>query len=163
MTREDLACHLAQAYAKGAEDYDLRRDEWPELRLKYAEEQSAFLERQGGFVIFLPFPPAVNNLFSNARGGGRVPTPHYRTWRKEADALYLSQRRPTVVLGPYKFLLEAQRPDKRRRDISNLIKAAEDQLISYGLMEDDSAAEEVCARWVTEDLGGMCRVTVTPA
>ncbi len=114
-----------------------------------------------GFTIFLPFPIPVNNLFNNTKRG-RVISPRYKAWREEADALYLTQRRPTVVLGPYKFLLEVQRPDKRRRDISNLIKSVEDQLISYGLMEDDSSAVEVCARWVDEDLGGMSRITITP-
>ena len=117
----------------------------------------------GGFTIFLPMPPSTNNLFVNVPRKGRVPSPEYVAWRKEADALYLSQKRPEPVTGPFRFLLEVVRPDKRRRDVSNLIKAAEDQIAHYGLIRDDCDAEEVCARWVAEDLGGMARITVTPA
>lgn len=116
-----------------------------------------------GFVIFLPFPPTANNLFVNARGKGRIMSPEYRAWRGEAGKLYMTQSKPQPVDGPYKFLLEVQRPDKRRRDCTNLIKAPEDFLVALGLISDDSDAEEVTARWVKEDLGGMCRITVDPA
>lgn len=116
-----------------------------------------------GFTIFLPMPPTVNNLFANVPKRGRVPSKEYMAWRREADALYLSQRKPEPVSGPFRFLLEMQRPDKRRRDASNYIKASEDHIVRLGLVRDDCDAEEVTARWVKEDFGGMCRVTVTPA
>ena len=113
-----------------------------------------------GFTIFLPFPPTSNNMFVNVPKVGRVMSKDYKSWRKDGENLYLTQRKPAPILGPFKLLIEMKRPDARRRDATNLIKAPEDMLVDLGLIRDDCDAEEVTARWVKEDLGGMIRLTV---
>jgi len=64
----------------------------------------------------------------------------------------------TRVKGPYKLTLEAVRPDKRKRDLSNLIKATEDFLQSIGVIEDDCMSEAIYMRWVTTGEGVRVRV-----
>ena len=53
-------------------------------------------------------------------------------------------------MGHYQLTIEAVRPDKRRRDIDNLIKAVSDVLQDTGLIEDDCLCQEVTAKWVKE-------------
>jgi len=76
-------------------------------------------------------------------------TPVYESWLADCRALiYKAQAIP--VLGPYRLLIEAVRPDKRRRDIDNLIKAVSDVLETTGIIENDCLCEEVTARWVND-------------
>lgn len=42
----------------------------------------------------------------------------------------------------------AVKPDKRRRDIDNLIKACADLLVRHGVVSDDSEMRSVSARWI---------------
>lgn len=81
----------------------------------------------------------------------------YEDWL-ETCRLTIYQSRQIPILGQYKLLIEAVRPDKRRRDIDNLIKAVSDILEDTGLIENDSKCVEVIARWV--DSGPPMLVTV---
>lgn len=56
----------------------------------------------------------------------------------------------TPILGPYKLVIIAVKPDKRRRDIDNLVKAVSDVLQDTGLIEDDCLCQEVTAKWAKE-------------
>ena len=71
----------------------------------------------------------------------------YETWINFCHLL-ITRQKITPVLGIYKLTIEAVRPDKRRRDIDNLIKAVSDVLQATGLIEDDSLCQEVTAKWV---------------
>lgn len=96
--------------------------------------------------------------------GRNIKSEAYRDWENLAicGAYYVGGD-AKYVTGRYKLLVEAQRPDKRRRDIGNLEKPLSDLLVSLGTVEDDCLAEEITLRWVKEDLGGMVRMTVTSA
>ena len=45
--------------------------------------------------------------------------------------------------------MQVVRPDKRKRDLDNLLKAASDALVSAGVLEDHHC-EWIDARWVKE-------------
>lgn len=92
------------------------------------------------------FPPSVNSLYANVPGKGRVKTERYRTWAKAAGWDVKAQR-PAKVTGRYAITLTVQRKDKRRRDLSNLIKAVSDLLVDQQVIEDDSLEEEVHMYW----------------
>jgi Holliday junction resolvase RusA-like endonuclease len=51
--------------------------------------------------------------------------------------------------------------DKRKRDITNLLKAPEDLLVNFGVIEadDNTIVKEIRARW-NKDVVGV-RVTIT--
>jgi crossover junction endodeoxyribonuclease RusA len=57
--------------------------------------------------------------------------------------------------------MEVGRPDKRKRDIDNLLKPVLDALQMSGVIQDDHYAQSVFAQWVPELVG--IRVTITPA
>jgi crossover junction endodeoxyribonuclease RusA len=106
--------------------------------------------------LFIPFPPSANRLWTRTRKGMRK-TDTYAEWLKVAGYMAIAQK-PGGITGPYHLSIQARRPDKRRRDIDNLIKPISDLLQSVGVIEDDTYCEMVSARWVTS--GEPCRVKV---
>jgi crossover junction endodeoxyribonuclease RusA len=107
----------------------------------------------------LPFPPSTNHLFINIKHG-RVRSQKYDSWIQEAGCEIMRQR-PKKIAGPVILLFEFQEGrDKRKRDISNLVKAPEDLLVKHGIIEadDGSIVREIRCKWVT-DVEGV-RVTV---
>ncbi len=112
-------------------------------------------------IIDLPFPPSVNNLFLNGKHG-RFRSQKYDSWIMEAGAEIMRQR-PSKVAGQVALSFEFQEGrDKRKRDITNLVKAPEDLLVKHGIIEadDGSIVREVFARWNEQVVG--VRVTIRP-
>jgi crossover junction endodeoxyribonuclease RusA len=111
-------------------------------------------------TVDLPYPPSVNSLYFNLPGGGgRAKTLRYREWKKEA-AWLISIARKGERLGAYGLTVLAGRPDKRRRDLGNLLKAIEDALVEGGAIEDDSECQCIEMSWQPGITG--VRVTVLP-
>lgn len=110
-------------------------------------------------VIQLPFPPSVNNLFLNGRSG-RFRSQKYDSWIQEAGTEIMRQR-PSKCVGPVSLMFEFQEGrDKRKRDITNLLKAPEDLLVKHGIIEadDGSVVRKVSAAWSAEVEG--VRITI---
>jgi len=110
--------------------------------------------------LMLPFPPTVNNLFVNSRRtGGRFPSTQYKLWRREA-ARVLAGQAPLPRFGDAKVVLTFSfgRPDKRRRDLFNYVKAPEDMLVEAGVIADDSLVERGTVQWAAGVTG--CRVEI---
>lgn len=98
-------------------------------------------------TISLPLPPSVNNLFFNVAGRGRVKTDAYKVWQEVAGWTLMASRPGPGIRGPVSLDIICQRKDKRRRDLSNLIKATEDLLVLHGMIEDDSKVCDLRIRW----------------
>lgn len=94
----------------------------------------------------LPYPPSVNGLFFNA-AKGRVKTDAYKAWRKDAGNLILVQGRQRIH-GAVSLSIALVRPDKRRRDLSNTLKAIEDLLVEMQIIDDDSLVQRISIAWV---------------
>ena len=107
----------------------------------------------------LPFPPSVNGLFAGK--SKRYCSSAYKAWRKVA-APFVPGR---MIEGPYTLALVFDRPDRRRRDLSNYLKATEDLLVERGLVVDDSYCEHITLAWsdAPPQRDSMVRVTVAPA
>lgn len=109
--------------------------------------------------LSLPFPPSVNGLTLNATKG-RVKTPEYRAWLKEAGPRIKDSHR--AGMGPYYLSICARRPDKRRRDLGNIEKAVSDLLVAHGVVKDDCLAERITLSW-DSGMKEECVVLVIPA
>lgn len=109
-------------------------------------------------ILMLPMPPSVNNLYRNIRGGGRVSTRAYREWRAEAYHA-IKFAKPPYYSGRVRLTMAFGRPDERRRDVSNFVKAIEDALVHMMVIEDDSLVQSISAEWTTEHPGQVA-VTV---
>lgn len=108
----------------------------------------------------LPLPPSVNGLYANVPGKGRVKSARYRTWLNAAGWC-LKEGRPKKVKGEYVLWLWCERPDERKRDLFNLVKAVEDLLVEHGVVEDDSQCIAGHLYW--SGTGRECTVKVEPA
>lgn len=109
--------------------------------------------------IQLPFPPSTNSLYRNVQGRGRVKTEKYKDWLLRAGLIVSAQLKSNErIEGPYGLRLRAYRPDKRRRDLSNLLKATEDLLVALGVVEDDSLCQSIEAEWAKEQSNNGIKV-----
>lgn len=114
-------------------------------------------------TLTLPYPPTANNLYRNA-GKKRVKSEGYTAWLTEAGWLVRSQR-ALLVPGRYRLSLIATAPDRRARDIDNLVKPVSDLLKKAGVIEEDSLAKSVFAEWSDDPPAkpGSVRVSVVAA
>lgn len=97
-------------------------------------------------MIRLPWPPSVNHYWGH-RDSRRFLSPKVKGWRREATALVRAARKVTLS-GPVAVALYLYPPDRRRRDLDNVIKAVLDALVLGGLLKDDS---QVVKLWVMKN------------
>lgn len=114
-------------------------------------------------ITITDMPPSTNGLRKSFVRGGKivsVKTDQYASWR-EAALWEIAAQKPGKVEGPYSLSIAAQRHwrSKRARDIDNIIKPISDALVKAGVVEDDSLAEAVSARW-DDDLCGKAVVII---
>ena len=108
--------------------------------------------------LTLPWPPSVNHYWRSYRGmvviseAGRK----YRT--AVAEQVFL-QNRGKSTTGKLKVVIEAFRPDNRRRDLDNLLKAVLDSLGHAGMYIDDSLIVDLRIYWA-DQIGGMLKIKI---
>jgi len=116
-------------------------------------------------AIDLPFPPSTNRLTRHAAKGGKLlsyTNPDYVSWRKEAEGMFMQQKRscgePIKGFFSYHIALDKTRWPKAR-DGDNRGKAVLDFLEAMGLIEDDKFA--VGGSWSWAPVSG-CFVQAHP-
>ena len=106
----------------------------------------------------LPLAPSANAIFRSGRG--RVyKTNIYKQWLEECSWMIKTQTKESV---PRDYILQvvAKRPDKRRRDLDNLLKATSDLLVRTRIVSDDNFCRAIVAEWV--DFGPPMVVKIYP-
>ena len=109
--------------------------------------------------LTLPWPPSVNRYW-RAFKGRVIISAEGRAYRKAVADQVLIQRGAKHYDGKMKVEIEAWRPDNRRRDLDNLLKAALDGCTHAGVWEDDSNIVDLHIYWA-EHIGGMLKVKVS--
>ncbi len=98
-------------------------------------------------IILKGLPISCNSLYFNKRHGrGRAKTEKYRRWI-EASVAAIKAQNIQRIEGDVEVNLYFKRPDKRKRDLDNLIKASLDLLVSQGLIDDDRHVVSITAKW----------------
>lgn len=104
-------------------------------------------------------PPSVNRLWRASKGGTVYRSPAYVVWRKQAAWEIIAQAKKNKIKGPFKLEMTVQRPDQRKRDLDNLLKAVLDALQDAGTIDSDSDCQWIVARWEGE--GNKCHLCLT--
>ena|ERR1700679_3309758 len=93
--------------------------------------------RKSLMVIELPWPPSVNHYWR--RNGSRYyVSSEGQAYRNSLYSICAPYRGVFERLARLSLIIEAYPPDRRRRDLDNLIKAVQDSLQYAGIYEDDS-------------------------
>ena len=81
-----------------------------------------------------------------------------RSYRRFVMEQCLLQKVDTFT-GPIKLEIVAYRPDNRKRDLDNLLKAVLDGMAKGLVYEDDSQIRDLRIRWA-DTIGGMLKVKI---
>lgn len=94
------------------------------------------------------FPPSTNNLFTPVKGKGIIKTKEYRAWQDSNAWIIRQQIGLEKINGQFEIHLIFERPDRRKRDLDNLIKASLDCIVNARVVEDDHLCQKITAEWV---------------
>lgn len=86
--------------------------------------------------LTLPWPPSVNHIWRRGRRGTFL-SEEALAFRKVVWVEWVKAGKPRFSSG-VRVLVVANPPDRRRRDLDNLLKSLLDALVSCGCIEDDS-------------------------
>ena len=106
----------------------------------------------------LPWPPSVNTYWRNF-DGRMIISARGREYRETVGDQMTLQKMVKHFKGQLRVEIEAFRPDKRRRDLDNLLKATLDGLAHAGVYEDDSQIVDLRIYWA-KDIGGMLKIKI---
>lgn len=106
-------------------------------------------------MITLPWPPSVNTYWRTFRGR-MIISKAGREYRQAVASLIQGSWRYTKSV---KVTITAYRPDNRKRDLDNLLKATLDSLTYAGIWEDDSQIVDLRIVW-GDIVAGMLKVEI---
>lgn len=117
-------------------------------------------------MITLPFPPSVNHYYRTFRGRTLI-SRQGRAYRTQVCSLLTPAsglggngiRKPPSG-GRIALAMDAFPPDRRRRDLDNLLKCTQDSLAHAGAFEDDSQIDLLVVRRCEVVRGGTVVIRI---
>jgi crossover junction endodeoxyribonuclease RusA len=104
--------------------------------------------------VELPYPPSVNHYWRYARGRFYI-SPAGHSYREAvATALFGCEK----LSGPVALEIEVYPPDRRRRDLDNILKSVLDALEYAGAFDDDAQVASIFVERREVVREGKCRV-----
>ena len=98
-------------------------------------------------MLDLPWPPSTNQLYRSVQINGR---PRVLLSKAARDYHSLVRRRAMLDKWPsftdmdrLEVIIHAMPPDRRKRDLDNLLKSILDALVKGGLVPDDSQIDKL--------------------
>ena len=110
-------------------------------------------------TLTLPWPPSLNTYWRTFQGR-MIISAKGRDYRKAVAEQVTLQAGALNYQGKLRVQIEAYRPDNRRRDLDNLLKAVLDGCTHAGVWEDDSNIVDLRIYWA-DTIGGMLKVKVS--
>lgn len=109
--------------------------------------------------IFLPYPPSVNHYWGRAKNGGVFLKPLGQEFRKLVYYEFLKFKFPRLT-GKLAIKIYVAFPDKRKRDLDNLLKATLDAIEKTGIVENDSQFQSIFITGCDVIRGGKLAVEI---
>lgn len=107
----------------------------------------------------LPYPPTVNTYWRRV-GNRTVLSAGAKRYRENVGAAVLQQGRRRTFTEEVALEVEFRPPDKRRRDLDNLLKGVLDSLAYAGVYLDDSQVRRVVMWFGPVEAGGAALVSL---
>jgi crossover junction endodeoxyribonuclease RusA len=112
-------------------------------------------------MLSIPYPPSGNHMWKHARGK------HYLTkaavdYYTQVAWLIKSSGLAMGLDGRLEVEVDIYPPDKRKRDLSNVIKVVEDACTKAGLWQDDSQIDRLVLQRMPSIKGGAIALRVAP-
>ena len=85
------------------------------------------------------------------KGRGLVKTKEYRTWQDVNAWIIRQQIGMEQIKGQFEVRFQYERPDRRRRDLDNLLKASLDCIVNAGVIIDDHLCQKLTAEWINKN------------
>lgn len=147
-------CSTAKADGSGtvsrAEDLSSGRDLWARHRV---------------IELNLPWPPSTNTYWRHpTRGplaGRHLISEKGRAYRTDVLAHVLQARAAKNLSGSLSVSIEAYPPDRRKRDLDNLLKSLLDSLTHAGVILDDSCIDKLSIERGPVTAPGSVSVVIT--
>ena len=92
--------------------------------------------------VDLPVPPSTNQLYGNAKRGGRVKTEAYRRWLASAGLIVNAAHLARIPdRTPARITIRAH--TSRRRDLGNIEKPTSDLMVRMCVLPDDRYLDQI--------------------
>ena len=114
-------------------------------------------------MINLPWPPSNNHYYTVARGR-KILSKRGRAYKKECAIEIMRQllgKRGVASTTRYCVTIYARPPDKRKRDLDNLIKPILDALVEGKVIYDDSQIDDLRIQRFDPVKGGSIQVLIS--
>jgi crossover junction endodeoxyribonuclease RusA len=109
--------------------------------------------------INLPWPPSNNVYYRHNRGRTHI-SAEGKAYREYVELLIYALKANQFGKLPVAVSIVANPPDRRRRDLDNLVKGVFDSLTNAGMWDDDSQVHDLHLRWGEVVKGGGLVVTI---
>jgi crossover junction endodeoxyribonuclease RusA len=112
-------------------------------------------------VILLPWPPTVNHYYTVARGR-KILSEEGRAYKLYCGQCMMIQgvRKLKEEDRPFGLSIIARPPDKRRRDLDNILKPLIDSLVDYGAIPDDWMIDDIRIQRMNKVKDGQIEVQI---
>lgn len=112
------------------------------------------------YNITLPWPPSNNRYYRHNRGRTHV-SAEGQAYRDNVARIIKNAMLDIGLAMPVKIRIECHMPDRRRRDLDNLQKAAFDALTKAGFWLDDAQVVDYRVVKMPVTKGGRLELTIT--
>ncbi len=108
----------------------------------------------------LPYPPSINRYWRHNRGRTHLS----KEGRDYQKGVATARARSSIVTMSenVELMIDLNPPDRRRRDVDNVLKALLDGLQKGGVLQDDSQVKKLTIEMHEPVAGGRCRVSIVP-
>ena len=110
--------------------------------------------------VKLLWPPSVNTYTAVVRGR-KILSNHGRKYKRQSILGLVEQHAPKGLTGRLEVDIDAYPPDRRKRDIDNILKPVLDVLQDYGMYADDEQIDVLRIRRREITRPGYVRVHIS--